>query len=453
MRDLERRRLVLRAGVAAATLLAVVAAATTTLAGREPDGRAQQPDDPSRWRTWVLASPSEVRVPPPGRAAVRAAAAGPSGTARPRAPEDPLSPWIRRALGSVAHHTKNPPAASRAYALVSIAACDAAVAAAHWQTVHGGGHPSVRTAIAGAASRALKAVFPEEPGARLDADARAAADAEVAAGRAAPAAASAGLELGRRVAARVVRRVRGDRVDPLWDGPRPRDRGSWAPPPGSVARPVAPLAARWHTWLLPSPSAVRPPAPPRYGSPEYLAAAAEVVRVGRSLTPEQTRIARFWAGGENTGLPPGIWNQVALEVVRDRRLSPFRSARTFALLNAALADAGVATWDAKYAYWSARPVNAVADLGLAQGWQPLLPTPTFPSYPSGHSAYSAAAATVLAHLFPDQADLFAAKAEEAAQSRLYGGIHFRFDNDAGLRMGRAIGRRAVARARADGTAG
>ena len=124
-----------------------------------------------------------------------------------------------------------------------------------------------------------------------------------------------------------------------------------------------------------------------------------------------------------------------------------------ALLNVAMADAGVAAWDAKYAYWSPRPENAIRDLGLDRRWNPYLVTPFFPAYVSGHATYSGAAGEVLAHLFPGEAPLFKAKAEEAAMSRMYGGIHFRSDSEVGLRMGRAIGRRVVERARRDGAEG
>jgi membrane-associated phospholipid phosphatase len=109
----------------------------------------------------------------------------------------------------------------------------------------------------------------------------------------------------------------------------------------------------------------------------------------------------------------------------------------------ALADAGVAAWDAKYTYWQPRPINVIHDLGLAPAWHPLLETPVFPSYVSGHSTYSGAAAEILAFAFPDDAELFRAKAREAAISRLDGGIHFRSDVEVGLRMGRRIGDLAV----------
>jgi membrane-associated phospholipid phosphatase len=107
-------------------------------------------------------------------------------------------------------------------------------------------------------------------------------------------------------------------------------------------------------------------------------------------------------------------------------------------------------WDAKYTFWSPRPDTVIRDLGLAPRWKPYLKTPFFPSYVSGHSAFSAAAAEVLAYLFPDRAREFRARAREAAMSRLYGGIHFRSDNEVGLRMGRELGQLVVKRAKRDG---
>lgn len=391
----------------------------------------------SGWPTWVLDRPGEVRVAGPSADAGRASAEPAGG--------DPFVPWIERALRSVARHTKNPPAASRAYALVSVAAYDAAVAAAHWQQEHGDAHPSIPAAIAGAASRTLAHAFPEEPAAGLDLDAQAAAETEVEAGRATSEAVTAGLELGREVAERAIDRVRGDRPNRHWHGKVPRGKGRWEPPPGSVARPTAPLAARWYTWVLEEPDALRPSPPPEYGSDEYLAATREVLDVARDLTEEQRAIAEFWAGGDATALPPGIWNQGALEAARQRRLGPLETVRMFAALNVAMADAGVATWDAKYAYWTARPVNVIPELGLAEAFEPVLPTPLFPSYPSGHATYSSAAGEVMAGLFPDQAEVFRARAREAVMSRLYGGVHFRFDNDAGAEVGREIGRRVLRR--------
>jgi len=174
------------------------------------------------------------------------------------------------------------------------------------------------------------------------------------------------------------------------------------------------------------------------------------VRLKANLTAEHERIANFWAGGQGTPLPPGVWNQVMFDYVRRHKLTVPRQTRVFALMNVAMADAGVAAWDAKFKYWNLRPENVVRDLGLTKNWKPLLDTPFFPAYVSGHSTYSSAAGEVMAHLFPDDAKLWRAKGAEAGISRLYGGIHFRSDNVAGSRMGREIGRLTVRRAEQDG---
>jgi hypothetical protein len=264
----------------------------------------------------------------------------------------------------------------------------------------------------------------------------------------------AGLTLGRAVAERVIAYGEADGSHDAWSGERPAGIGTgpafWAAPPGSVSPPTQPVAGTWRPWVLESGSALRAAPPPAYGSEEFLAQARAVVQAEEELTPATEAIARFWAGGQGTPLPPGIWNQVALDYVRRDQLNTPRSARTFALLNVAQADAGVACWDTKYTYWTPRPVNAIRDLGLDPDWEPLLRTPNFPSYTSGHATYSGAAAEVLGYLFPDDAETFSSKATEAARSRLYGGIHYPIDNERGLEMGHEIGTLVVERARQDG---
>ena len=122
----------------------------------------------------------------------------------------------------------------------------------------------------------------------------------------------------------------------------------------------------------------------------------------------------------------------------------------FGLLNVAQADAGVASWDTKFAYWFPRPENGIRDLGLDRRWEPYLATPFFPAYVSGHATYSGAAGEVLAHLFPEDARLWRARAKEASSSRVYGGIHWPIDGVEGLKMGVDIGRLVVQRAERDG---
>ena len=296
----------------------------------------------------------------------------------------------------------------------------------------------------------LSYLYPEVPQARFDGDADDAAQLRVVAGTTYPSDAKAGLELGRAIGERVVAVAKRDGSTRKWNGKRPRGRGYWEPPPGSLARPVEPLAGTWDTWVLRNGRQLRPDPPPAYDSAKFRAEAEEVARMKAELTPEQERIAKFWAGGQGTPLPPGVWNQVMFSYVRDERISIPLQTRVFALLNVAMADAGVASWDAKFTYWNLRPENVMDELGIAKNWKPLLDTPFFPAYVSGHATYSGAAGEVLAHLFPSDAKLWRAKAEEAGISRLYGGIHYRSDNVVGQRMGREIGRLVVRRAEQDG---
>ena len=468
---------------AAALLLSALALAAC--GGTDEERVGAPPAEPSAgtWRPWALSSSDQVGVPPPprrGSPADRAEAARLRALSRRRTPQQerairrwnegsPVVPWIEQALALQAHRLsqKDPPAACRAYALVSVAMHDAAVAASRAKYRYRRsapqaddalldpgsepGYPSEHAAVAGAASRALAYAYAEEPAARFEAMAEEAARSRVLAGANFPSDVEAGLALGRAVGDAVVARAKRDRFGLKWDGKRPpHSPRYWEPPPESVALPVRPTAGRKRTWVLRSGDQLRPPPPPRYGSRAFLAEAREVVDVSRKLTPEQKKMAKIWAGGEGTPLPPGLWNRVVLAYVREKELSVPRAARAFALLNVAMDDAGVAVWDAKYAYWSPRPVNAIRDLGLDRHWEPYIPTPFFPSYVSGHSAFSGAAAEVLAHVFPERAAQFRAKAEEAAMSRLYGGIHFRSDNEVGLRMGREIGRLVVERAKRDG---
>lgn len=431
------------------------------------------------WKPWVLSSPDEIRVPPPPADGSRAArrdekdfrAARHERTASEERAErefgtnPPAEPWLERAMAFVAQRAKDPPAASRAYGLVSVAMADATIAAWHWKYRYNrarlGGrssvprapdpsYPSEHAAIAGAASRVLEYAFPDQPKARLEEQAEDAARSRVTSGANLPSDARAGLELGREVADRVIARAKRDGFNRKWDGKRPRGLGVWAPPPGSVARPVQPLAGTWDTWVMKDGSQFRAPEPPKLDSARIRAEGRQLIRIRDNLTRRQKRIATFWAGGEGTALPPGIWNQVMLGYLGRRELSTPASTRVLTLLNVAMADAGVASWDTKFAYWFPRPENGIRDLGLDRSWKPYLATPFFPAYVSGHSTYSSAAGEVLAHLFPEDAKSWRARAREAGYSRLLGGIHWAIDSEEGSRMGLKIGRLVVERARRDG---
>lgn len=434
------------------------------------------------WKTWVLTSADQIKVPAPPKAGSEAAKADLAEVrdlATRRTPEveqeahrwsdyPALEPWVKENMALVSEQSRNPPLASRGYGLVSVAMYDAVVSTYHWKYVYkrdapegtdpvvpagpDPSYPDEHAAIAGAASRVLAYLFPERPAARYDADAEAAAESRVAAGVNYRSDVDAGLALGRAVADAVIARAKTDGSDRRFEGQIPTGTGVWAAPPTSPPdkrQPVEPLAGTWKTWVTDL-VAVRPGPPPAYGSPQFVAEAQEVLDTARKLTPEQKEVADYWAGGAGTPLPPGIWNQILLDTVREERMSTPRIARDFALLNVAQADAGGAAWDCKYQFWSPRPLNAIRDLGLDPEFTSYLPTPVFPSYISGHSTYSAAASEVLGYLFPAQAADFTARAQEAAVSRLYGGIHYKSDNDVGLQVGTKVGQATVARARQDG---
>jgi membrane-associated phospholipid phosphatase len=120
-------------------------------------------------------------------------------------------------------------------------------------------------------------------------------------------------------------------------------------------------------------------------------------------------------------------------------------ARILAYSHVATADAAIAVWDAKYTWWTSRPITEIPEL------RTLVPTPPYPAYPSGYSAVIGSSTTVAGLFFPEMADEFATRAVEAAASRGWAGIHWVIDDDIGLTMGRQVGRLVCAAARNDGT--
>jgi membrane-associated phospholipid phosphatase len=226
---------------------------------------------------------------------------------------------------------------------------------------------------------------------------------------------------------------------------RPTGEGIWQPtPPGFVQEPLDPLAGTWRTWVIAGGDQFRPAPPLQYGSPAWQAELTAVQEAVTHRTPEQEMAVSFWGAGPGTATPAGIWTNIARDLLLRRGLNLPHAARVLMLTSVAMADAFVCCWDAKYAYWTARPITADPSLDL------LIATPPFPSYTSGHATASAAAATVLGHLFPEQAADLASRSAEAKDSRLWAGIHFPLDNEMGALGGGLVGRLVVMRARGDG---
>jgi hypothetical protein len=367
--------------------------------------------------------------------------------------------WNDVLLGRIREDKTNPVRASRNLALLNVAMYDAVIAACRAQVATSSAapherdgrispavpvaarasYPSAEAAVATAAEAVLSYLYPgrarEFEGLALEAR-----HAPLLAGTSLPAGVEAGTTIGRAVGAAVVARGKADGSTAVWRGTVPTGEGAWQPAPTAVGGPIEPMAGTWRTWILSSGSELRAPPPPTPGSPEWQREADEVVRITADLTDKQVQIARFWADGSGTETPPGHWARIALGLIARDRLSLAQSARTMAHLGVAQADAFIACWETKYYYWTGRPT------GLIKGFASTIITPNFPSYTSGHSTQSGAAAVVLGYFFPFDAGRLEAMAEEAAVSRLYAGIHFRSDNEAGLRIGREIGRRTVERA-------
>jgi hypothetical protein len=189
--------------------------------------------------------------------------------------------------------------------------------------------------------------------------------------------------------------------------------------------------------------------------------AQEVLEVDRTLTEEQEAIARFWSDDPMLSpTPPGHWIFIAADVLEEQDAPLDRRVEVMAKLSVAMADAFIGCWHEKFRWNLLRPVTVIR-AHLDPGFEPLLITPPFPEYPSGHSTQSGAAAEVLTDLFGEgfaftdrtheddglparSFPSFRAAAEEAALSRLYGGIHFRSAIEQGLEQGRCIGAHAAA---------
>lgn len=204
-----------------------------------------------------------------------------------------------------------------------------------------------------------------------------------------------------------------------------------------------------------------PPAYSADSTSDLYREAMAVYEAQRTLTAEQRTIALYWADNPGeTGTPAGHWLAIAGQMVSQRNLSAPDAARLFVATTTAIADAFIAVWGYKFQYNLLRPRMYIRRF-IDPEWEPMITTPPFPEYPSGHSSQSGAAAAAIAGLigdgsFDDSTSVaighevrrfssFVEAAEEAAISRLYGGIHYPIGNSAGVEVGVCIGRLVVER--------
>jgi len=240
--------------------------------------------------------------------------------------------------------------------------------------------------------------------------------------------------------------------------------GLWIPTPPQFRRALQPAWGNMRTYVLVDSDECAPPPPTPFStdpSSAFFAENLEVYEAVNNLTPEQREIALFWSDDPvATSTPPGHWvNIVSQLCVRDD-LPLTVAADAYARVGLAVGDAFISCWRAKFVHNLIRPISYIQE-HIDNDWQSLLGTPPFPEYTSGHSTQSGAAATVLTDLFGNVefADWthvprglpvrffssFHDAADEAAISRLYGGIHFRPAIELGVEQGRCIGDLIVSR--------
>lgn len=229
-------------------------------------------------------------------------------------------------------------------------------------------------------------------------------------------------------------------------------------------KPLLPDWGKVRPFAMPSGATCDLPPPPAYSedpASAFYAEAKEVYDTTKTLTPDQKKIARFWSDDPMLSpTPPGHWVYIAIDILDQQNADAARRAEVLSMLGISVADAFIGCWHAKYEYNLLRPVTYIRRV-IDPKYETLLITPPFPEYPSGHSTQSGAAAEVLTKLFGDNFAFedrthedegmdarpypsFVAAAEEAALSRLYGGIHFRSGIEQGLEQGRCIGAYAAA---------
>jgi hypothetical protein len=272
-----------------------------------------------------------------------------------------------------------------------------------------------------------------------------------------------GIEFGRSAAAAILAsRANDHSAEAQYDymAPGAGTPGVWVQLTSAPA--LLPGWGRVTPWVLQSGSQFRPDAPPALDSEQYARDYNEIKQIGvlngSSRTEEQTQIARFWVAS-----PTAIWNNVLSQVVATRTLDLSETARVFALLYLAAADASIACWDAKYTYnfWRPQPAIRGGDFDgndLTAGdetWTPLINTPPHPEYPSGHATNSGAMAAILRLTFGDdpgepivvtlsgitrQWDTFSDGVQEVIDARVYSGIHFRNSDEVGARLGQQVAR-------------
>lgn len=244
---------------------------------------------------------------------------------------------------------------------------------------------------------------------------------------------TAGEEIGSLVSKHIIELASNDNSNHSKDSVIPiKGEGIWLNNTSDRLHGLLPSWGKVKMWINRPVEILPVKAPPIYGSEDFNKNIEELITINKNLTPEQSKTAFFWSDGFGTATPPGHWNLIASDLIKSNNLNNLEASYTMALLNMAIMDAGICCWFIKYKYQILRPSEADKKI------QPILSVPNFPSYPSGHSSFSGAAANILSFIFPEKQEYLQKLAEEASMSRLYGGIHYRFDAEEGLKNGKYI---------------
>jgi len=382
---------------------------------------------------------------------------------------DPANP-----AGPPVYPFAHPPYASRVLAYLSVAQYDGMITAWHYKfqfkrpapyqadakiphayiTNNLPSYPSEGAVLATVSRKILTAMFPLEADYLMRLEAQQ-LESLILAGENVPSDLEAGQKIGEEIAGIALNRAS---HDGMKNAQAPRavsdslrklafERFGWQwENLESPVRPVGltPLFGKVKMWSVPNVASTRSEIPPAPGSQAFKNDVKVLVDYAANVTQERRRIANYWQDGLGTYTPPGHWNDIAGEFILKYKLSSIRTARAFAYMNMAIMDGGISCWDTKYYYYYPRPIQMI------QNFETIAGTPNFPAYTSGHAVFSAAAAEVLTYLFPQEGKIFKNWAEEAAISRLYGGIHWSFDATAGSSQGRNVAQYTIEVAKWDG---
>jgi hypothetical protein len=349
--------------------------------------------------------------------------------------------WQKSARDLVTSHGVNPINAIRIYALHSVAQYAAVVAVDRAENGVGrASYEAQRGAIAGASAQLLAVVFPD---AAAFLEAQLVADGNASSGDTHPHF-TRGVAAGRAAGDAMIVRARADGFSLAWNESMRNapDVGVWegaaAVPPAARPAPagyqfptITPYflkALNGHT----AQSQFRSALPPAYSllPGRFQTDLGEVRDTYLHRTQQQIDIANFWNLNVGTVTALGHWDKQAAQYIAESQLDERAASHLYALMNAATMDATIGCWETKYHYLVVRPSKV--DLTITT----VYPLPNHPSYPSGHSCVSAAAVTILSSYFPAHAGKLETDLAEAGMSRIYGGIHYRFDIEAGQMLGR-----------------